>query len=120
MSRQPLRRRRVPRRSGGPVVDLMQARLERALAQRERYRYVTPRVEREGAGWKVVSPNCSRNVDPRGGDIDIAWLLPAEPGTWLLYARDHAARSWRPQATGVALDAALAQLCADPARVFWP
>jgi hypothetical protein len=37
-----------------------------------------PRVLREGLGWKVVSPNCSRNIDREGGEIDIAWLVPTQ------------------------------------------
>lgn len=101
------------------VVDLMAARIERALAMRTRYRYVTPRVQREGAGWAVFSPNCSRNVRPDGGEIAIAWLLPVDAGLWRLHARDHAGGTWRIEAAGLPLDDALASLCADTARVFW-
>ena len=60
-----------------------------------------PRVEREGLGWKVVSPNCSRTVDPAGGEIDIAWLVPASNGHWLLHARDHAQGCWVLKASGL-------------------
>lgn len=126
------------------VVDLASRRLERlirdALSQRSRYRYVQPRVEREGLGWKVVSPNCSRNVDPDGGEIDIAWLVPGElaaagevasageagkvavageAGPWRLYARDHAEGCWRLRRQDAALQPLLDHLCADPARDFW-
>lgn len=118
----PTRGPRRPRSTApaGPVADLTRVRIERALARRERYRYVRPRVEAEGAGWKVVSPNCSRNIDPQGGEIAIAWLVPAEGGRWSLHARDHAEDAWRLEAAGLTLDAALARLCEDPQRIFWP
>ena len=113
-------RRRVPRAPAGPVADLVQARIERALAGRARYRYVRPRVERKGGGWAIVSPNCSRQIDPAGGDIAIAWLVPAADGLWLLHARDHAHGCWRLEAAGVSLAEALQRLCADPQRIYWP
>lgn len=102
-----------------PVIAIDRARIARALRRRERYRYVRPRVEREGAGWKIVSPNCSRNVDPAGGEIDIAWLVPTSDGRWLLHARDHAQGCWRLRVAGLTLADALARVCADPAREFW-
>jgi hypothetical protein len=42
-----------------------------ALAGRTRYRYVQPLgaahdARREGLGWVIVSPNCSRQIDPHG------------------------------------------------------
>jgi hypothetical protein len=95
------------------------ARIQRALSRRERYKYVQPRVEPEGAGWKIVSPNCSRSVDQSGGEIDIAWFLPRNDGRWLLYARDHAQGCWRLMASGLSLTAALDRVCADPLREFW-
>ena len=116
--RTPARRRTAA--TARAVVDLVAARIERALAQRARYRYVRPRVAREGQGWAVHSPNCSRNIDPAGGEIAIAWLLPSNEGPWLLHARDHAHGCWRLQAAGLSLDAALQQLCSDPQRIFWP
>ncbi|CAM3673284.1 hypothetical protein [Roseateles saccharophilus] len=102
---------------GGAVLSLDAARIERALDQRSRYRYVRPYLAREGDGWKIVSPNCSRNVDPQGGEIDIAWLVPHDAG-WLLFARDHAQGGWRLNRQGP-LTKLLALLCADPAREFW-
>lgn len=120
MSAATARSGRPPRRTRGAVVDLAAARIERAIARRARYRYVQPRVLPEGAGWKVVSPNCSRNIDPQGGEIDIAWFLPANEGLWLLHARDHASGCWRVEAAGLSLEAALARVCTDPARRFWP
>lgn len=113
-------RRRPPSQPPGGVVDLSRARIERALAARKRYKYVQPRVESENGGWKIVSPNCSRNVDPEGRDIGIAWLLPTGDGTWLLHARDHMNDCWRLEASGLALAAALQQVCEDPLRVYWP
>ena len=83
-----------PVRHGGVVPSLDQRRIERALQARTRYKYVHPRVLREGLGWKIVSPNCSRNVDAQGGEIDIAWLVP-HSGGWLLYSRDHVQDCWR-------------------------
>jgi len=103
----------------GNVFALDRARIERGIAQRERYKYVVPRVEPEGLGWKIVSPNCSRNVDPQGGEIDIAWLVPASDGRWLLHARDHAKGCWLLRGTGLTLADALGQVCADPAREYW-
>lgn len=116
--RKPARRR--PRAAQGRVLDLTQARIERALAQRSRYRYVRPRVEHEGQGYVVRSPNCSRNIDPAGGEIAIAWLLPASPGAWLLHSRHHAQQCWRIEFAGLSLDEALTRLCQDPRRIFWP
>ena len=99
------------------VLDLDLARIERALARRERYRYVQPRVLRDGTGFRVVSPNCSRNVDPHGGDIEIARLEPLHDG-WLLLSRDHARQEWRVNATG-SMPQLLRLLAADPSREFW-
>jgi len=103
----------------GPVVDLTRARIERALRQRSRYRYVQPRVEPEGAGWRIVSPNCSRKVDPAGGDIAIAWLVPGPPGQWRLHAHDDARGGWMLRASSLTLAQALDRVCADPAREYW-
>ena len=103
----------------GSVVALAPARIARALRGRERYKYVQPRVEREGLGWKVVSANCSRSIDRAGGDIDIAWFVPASDGRWLLHARDHAQGCWVLKAAGLTLAAALARVCTDPLREFW-
>lgn len=103
---------------GAAVFALDARRIAKALAQRTRYKYVHPRVEREGRGWKVVSPNCSRNVDPEGGEIAIAWLVPDNEGSWLLYSRDHAQGCWQLRRRD-RLAALLACLCADPDREYW-
>jgi len=101
------------------VSSLDARRIENALAARSRYKYVQPRVEREGLGWKVVSPNCSRNIDPQGGEIDIAWIVPHNGGGWLLFSRDHAQDCWQLRHHEALLPAVLDHLCADPAREFW-
>jgi len=118
--------------AAGRVLDFMQRRLERALRQRVRYRYVRPRVLREGEGFRVESPCCSRNVDPAGGVIDIALLSPAAPHDargrraakaprgWRLHARDHVAGAWVLQHESERLDELLDLLCVDAQRVFWP
>lgn len=103
---------------GAQVLALDAHRIAKALAQRTRYRYVHPRVEREGRGWKIVSPNCSRNIDPQGGEIDIAWLVPDNEGRWLLYSRDHAQDCWQLRRRDL-LDALLTRLSADPDREYW-
>jgi hypothetical protein len=107
------------------VSSLDARRIEKALDQRSRYKYVQPQVVREGLGWKITSPNCSRNVDSEGGEIDIAWLVPVAAGRegleggWLLYARDHAQDCWQLKRHDASLPALLAHLCADPDREFW-
>ncbi len=103
-----------------PVASLDARRIENALRARSRYKYVHPQVLREGQGWKIVSPNCSRNIDADGGEIDIAWLVPDSHGSgWRLFSRDHANDCWRMRHQEPTLAAALARLCADPRREFW-
>lgn len=101
------------------VLPIERLRIERALARRSRYRYVQPRVQAEDGGWAVRSPNCSRSIDPQGGEIPIAWLAPAG-ARWQLHARDHAAGAWVPCGPVLPLHRALDLLCADPNREFWP
>ena len=102
------------------VHSLVQHRLERALRERERYRYVRPQVLQEGECFRVQSPNCSRNIDSSGGVIDIALLVPHSVNRWCLCARDHANARWQPLLQDAELDAALELLCVDPDRRFWP
>jgi hypothetical protein len=110
----------------GDVRSLDVMRIERALARRARYHYVKPRVQAQpsghGRGWTIVSPNCSRNIDPDGGDIHIAWFEPTagRPGEWRLHRRDHGQARWVLQAAGLTLEHALAQVCNDPLGVWWP
>lgn len=101
------------------VHDLTARRIERALARRQRYRYVQPQVAADGQGWVVSSPCCSRNVDPHGGEIPIARLEPV-PGGWALQARCHAEDRWMLHSQAERLADLLDQVCRDEARVFWP
>lgn len=123
----------TPSPQGARVLNLVQRRLERALAQRVRYRYVRPRVMPHGEGYRIESPCCSRNVDPTGGVIDIALLLPPgatapdvaapvpqRPREWSLYARDHRARQWVWQDSSPRTDELMHRLCVDEHRIFWP
>ena len=114
------------------VRDLIQHRLERALRERVRYRYVRPRVLREAGGFRIESPCCSRNVDPHGGTIDIALLVPpvstpnagcGSPSTrqrWSLCARDYVLGTWVTQCENESLEHLLDLLCLDSERRFWP
>lgn len=101
------------------VFDMDRGRIERALRQRVRYRYVRPQVMREVDGWRIVSPCCSRNVDADGGLIDIAWLRN-DPPLWRLYARDHAHAIWVEHERSEQLCELLDAICLDPQRLFWP
>lgn len=115
----------------GELRDLMQHRIEHALRQRVRYRYVRPRVLRDGQGYRVESPCCSRTVDPSGGTIAIALLVPRPeadsgagpqgnaPVQWCLYARDDARSTWVPRFEHRHVDALLDLLCVDAQRQFW-
>jgi hypothetical protein len=97
-------------------------RVEQALAHRTRYRYVQPSVLPNGKGWTVVSPNCSRNIDPQGGEIPIAWFEPDPkgPALWRVHARDHRANVWSLQAQGLRWAQALDLVCKDPVGRYWP
>jgi hypothetical protein len=101
------------------VVDLTVRRLERALRARARYRYVRPLVVREGKGFRIQSPCCSRKIDPTGGVIDIALLVPQDGGHWALYSRDHAHSTWESRHQDASLEVLLDLLCIDSARQFW-
>ena len=102
------------------VHDFLQHRLARALRERVRYRYVQPNVLREGDSFRIQSPCCSRNVDPTGGLIDIALLVPGAPQRWCLFARDHASRRWVPRFQNKPWTELLDLLCLDSERQFWP
>ena len=101
------------------IHDLLQHRLERALRERVRYRYVRPNVLAEGTGYRIQSPCCSRTVDPSGGLIDIA-LLTLEGKCWHLSARDHTTQTWVERFQHESLDTVLNLLCIDSEREFWP
>jgi hypothetical protein len=114
----------VPVPDSAKVRDLIQHRLERALRERVRYRYVRARVLREASGFRIESPCCSRNVDPDGGTIDIALLVPPDARAtgqrWSLCARDHARGTWVAQCENESLEYLLDLLCLDSERRFWP
>jgi uncharacterized protein (DUF1919 family) len=97
----------------------MVRRMERALRERVRYRYVQPQVLREGDAFRIQSPCCSRKVDPTGGLIDIALLVPHYGSHWCLCSRDRANNTWEPRHQDVSLDLLLDLLCVDSERQFW-
>jgi len=100
--------------------DVDRRRIERALKNRQRYRYVSPTVHPGPDGYIVRSPCCSRNIDNRGGIIDIAWLrYRNQHGVWHLYRRDHVTDAWVIQSAQATLMEALAELNRDQDRVFW-
>ena len=100
--------------------DVDRKRIERALATRVRYRYVSPDVQADEAGYRIQSPCCSRNVDKTGGVVDIARLeYVADSRAWRLYRKDHAQREWQFYKEFSALNALLQFLNRDPDRTFW-
>jgi hypothetical protein len=95
-------------------------RIERALQNRQRYRYVTPEVQAIAEGYLIRSACCSRNIDPEGGIIDIAKLAyRRERDCWWLYHKDHAIGHWIRHGEYPALAPILELLQQDPARRFW-
>lgn len=101
--------------------ELDQRRIVQALEFRERYLYVTPRVEMVEDGYRVVSPCCSRRIDPDGGEIEIAYIaFIGRSGWWRLHSREHAEQRWVVYAEFARLGELLAHLNRDPGRIFWP
>lgn len=100
--------------------DVDRKRIERALVQRQRYRYVSPYVSKEADGYRIESPCCSRNVDRDGGVIDIARLEYLDQGrVWRLYRKDHLRALWVMEGEYSSLTAVLQRLNEDPQRMFW-
>lgn len=100
--------------------DLDRKRIERALASRRRYRYVSPIVMFATAGYHVKSPCCSRNIDKDGGVIDVALFChDAVSGAWRLFWRNHAKQVWELHSVHQRLNTAIDELNADPERTFW-
>ncbi len=100
--------------------DVDRKRIERALAQRQRYRYVSPYVRKEADGYRIESPCCSRNVDQNGGVIDIARLEYLDQlHCWRLYRKDHLRSQWLVEGEYTSLTAVLQKLNEDPQRMFW-
>lgn len=93
-------------------------RIERALEKRRRYRYVTPQVCFIAGGYQIVSPCCSRNIDPEGGLIDIA-RLEFLGNCWRLSYKDHHADCWIEHGEYPGLPEVLKLLSEDPERKFW-
>ncbi len=108
-------------RSVGPalVLDLTARRIERALSRRVRYRYVQPHLTAGPTGWIVSSPCCSRNVDPEGGDILIAWFERLDDG-WAVHWRAHSQDRWVLHSQADSLAPLLDVVCRDEERIFWP
>jgi hypothetical protein len=98
--------------------DVDRKRIERALRKRKRYRYVTPQVHPVAGGYQIVSPCCSRNIDPEGGPIDIARLEFRER-RWRLSYKDHRAGCWIEHGEYPGLPEILMLLNEDPERKFW-
>lgn len=106
--------------SGTQPNDFDRKRIERAITGRKRYRYVSPTVRVVVGGYLVQSPNCSRNIDPLGGVIDIA-LLRYQPGLrpWWLFRWERDSREWELQCEYAGLPELLEYLIHDPDREFW-
>jgi len=100
--------------------DLDRKRIERALKSRKRYRYVTPSVLTAVGGYRIESPCCSRNIDAKGGVVDVALLLhDPDHAKWELFRRDHTKGLWQLDSIHERLPLALERLNADPERRFW-
>ncbi|MEK6750176.1 MAG: DUF3024 domain-containing protein [Pseudomonadota bacterium] len=100
--------------------DVDRKRIERALANRKRYRYVEPLVLATPGGYRITSPCCSRNIDPSGGMIDIALMLyMSSQGVWSLYRMNHPERQWVLHSELARLNELLAQINEDQDRIFW-
>jgi len=106
--------------AGGAPNEFDRKRIERGLALRKRYRYVSPSVRLIGSGYLIVSPCCSRNVDPHGGLVDVALLIHI-PGEvpWCLYRKEHSTHEWQLHSRHERLTELLGELNDDPRRQFW-
>ncbi|MGY3621725.1 DUF3024 domain-containing protein [Bradyrhizobium sp. USDA 10063] len=95
-------------------------RIERALAARKRYRYVSPNVKQVRGGYLVESCCCSRNIDKDGGLIDVALIhYDTVNGAWKLFRKDHTQGIWEFYSIYLRLTSALDELNTDPERLFW-
>src|ERR1022692_4982293 len=95
--------------------ELYGKRIERTIAGRRRYRYVSPSVHMVDGGYVVRSPCCSRNIDPDGGVVDVALArFRSAPLPWLLYCKDHDTQQWLLYAAYNQLAEVLSGLRADP------
>lgn len=95
-------------------------RVERTISERRRYRYVRPSVIPVDNGYLIRSACCSRNIDPEGGEIDIAlFRWEQERGEWSLMSKDHATGNWVEDSRYARLPDLLLRINADPFRSFW-
>ncbi|MDE8652223.1 hypothetical protein [Novosphingobium album (ex Liu et al. 2023)] len=116
----PLRRPSVAAMPVRHPNELDRMRVARSIEQRSRYRYVAPRVLPVDNGYLVRSPCCSRNVDPHGGEIDVALLSWNERDReWALLRRDHAAQCWIEDGRFARLGELLLRINTDPMKLFW-
>jgi hypothetical protein len=101
------------------LTEFERKQIERALARRKRYRYVSPSVRMVPNGILVESPCCSRRVDTAGGMVDVALLQRLPSGQWRLYCKDHVAANWKVHTHHARLTDLLDALKSDPDRIFW-
>lgn len=95
-------------------------RIAHMLEKRTRYRYVSVSVVPASNGYRIVSPCCSRTVDPGGGPIDIALLEFDEPSSqWKLYNKLHERNEWQLYLCADKLGSLIDCLNEDPSRLFW-
>jgi len=100
--------------------DLDRKRIEYALRERKRYRYVSPSVLAIDGGYRIESPCCSRNVDAEGGIVDVALIeYREETDIWLLHRKNHTDGAWEFHSTYVRLKELLERLNTDAERKFW-
>ncbi len=100
--------------------DLDRKRIERALDQRKRYRYVSPTVSAVTDGYRIEAPCCSRNIDPEGGVVDVAlFTYDAEGEVWQLFNKDHTQDTWEFHSSYERLVDLLDLLIVDAERKFW-
>jgi hypothetical protein len=119
MSMKAARNARMPSADYRPN-EFDRKRIERAIAGRRRYRYVSPSVHTVDGGYFIRSPCCSRNIDPNGGVVDVALIqYRTAPRPWLLHGKDHNTQQWLPYGAYNQLAELLAELSADPKRRFW-
>lgn len=106
--------------SVGQPNELDKRRIERAIEQRRRYRYVSPSVVTVDGGYRIESPCCSRNVDPGGGIIDVALLnYDEQRGCWRLFCKNHDSQLWELHSVHDRLHELLDGLNSDADRKFW-
>lgn len=106
--------------SGLQPNEVDRKRIERAIQNRKRYLYVTPKVHAIADGYVIRSANCSRNVDSEGGDIDVAKLeFKDQLRCWWLYHKDHEIGYWIMHGEYGSLTQILSLLNEDPDRRFW-